>query len=125
MNPSRERIIIHDLELFGHHGYTAEERERGGLFALDLELEGEFGGEDGLKTTVDYSQVIERVQETNAKNSFKLIETLAHTVAEGLLQDFPRVEWVKVRVKKLHPPLPVGTAVGWVAAEVVREREGE
>jgi dihydroneopterin aldolase len=123
MNPSGERIIIRGLELFGHHGVSAVERERGGLFSLDLELEGAFGRADELEETVDYRRVIEGVEEIN-KKSFKLIEAFARAVAEAILRDFPRVEWVKVRVKKLHPPLPAGTAVEWVAAEVIREREG-
>ena len=124
MNLSGERIIICDLKLFGHHGLSAEERERGGFFSLDLELEleGEFGQVDELEETVDYRRVIEGVEEINRK-SFKLIETLAHAVAEVILKDFPRIERVRVRVKKLHPPLPAGTAVGWVAAEVIKERE--
>lgn len=121
MSSSRERIIIHDLVLFGHHGVSIEERERGGLFSFDLELEGEFGRRDELEETVNYSRVIERVEEIN-KESFKLIEVFARTVAKAILDDFSQVELVKVRVKKLHPPLPAGTAVGWVAAEVVTER---
>lgn len=121
MSSSRERIIVHDLELFGRHGVSAVERERGGLFSLDLELEGEFGDGDELEATVDYSRVIEKVEEIN-EGGFKLIEAFARAVAEAILKEFPRVERVKARVKKLHPPLPAGTAVGWVAAEVVKER---
>lgn len=121
MNPSRERIIIRGLELFGHHGESAEEREWAQPFSLDLELEGEFGHADELEATVDYSRVIERVKGIN-KKSFKLIETFARTVTEVILKEFPQVERVKVQVKKLHPPLPLGTAVGWVAAEVIRGR---
>jgi len=122
MSSSRERIIIHDLELFGRHGTSAAERERGGLFSLDLELEGKFGNGDELGATVDYSQVIARVEEIN-KRSFRLIEAFAHAVAEAILKEFPRVKRLRVQVKKLHPPLPPGTAVGWVAAEVVKERQ--
>jgi len=126
MDLSRERIIIRDLVLFGHHGLSAEERERGGLFSLDLELEvaGEFGRADELEETVDYRRVIAGVEEINRK-SFKLIEAFARAAAELLLRDFPKIERVRVRVKKLHPPLPAGTAVGWIAAEVVKGRAGE
>jgi len=121
MSSLGERIIIRDLVLFGHHGESAEEREWAQPFSIDLELEGEFGRADELEATVDYSRVIERVQGIN-KKSFKLIEAFAHAVAEVILKEFPQVERVKVQVKKLHPPLPLGTAVGWVAAEVIRER---
>ncbi|MCR4404927.1 MAG: dihydroneopterin aldolase [Candidatus Acetothermia bacterium] len=116
------KILVHHLELFGCHGFTDAEQQRLQPFALDLELEGDFGHEDRLEATADYSQVIAKVEEINANNSFRLIETFASAVAAGILEAFPQVERVRVRLKKLHPPLPPGTAVGWVAAEVVRER---
>lgn len=122
MNLSRERIIIRGLELFGHHGASAEERERGGLFSLDMELEGEFGYKDELEATADYSMVIEKVKRINTR-SFKLIESFARAAAETILGDFPLVERVEVRVKKLHPPLSPGMVVEWVAAEVIKERQ--
>lgn len=116
------RLVIQGLELRGRHGVSAEERERSQPFAIDLELEGEFGSVDELEATVDYTKVIERVEEIN-KRSFKLIEAFARAIAEAILADFPGVGRVAVQVKKLRPPLPPGTRVGWLGAEVVLERE--
>lgn len=124
MNPSGERIVVRGLQLFGHHGASAEERERGGLFSLDLQLEGKFGSEDDLEATVDYCQVIRKAEKINARSQFKLIETFARAVAKGLLNDFPQVQRAQVKVKKIRPPLAPGTVVEWVAAEVIGEREG-
>jgi len=118
-----EKLIIRGLRLQGRHGWTEAERARAQPFSLDLELEGAFARAEELEETVDYTSVIEKVREINERN-FRLIEAFASSVAEGVLADFPRVERVQVRVKKLQPPLPpgTGTAVEWVAAEVVRER---
>ena len=116
-----EKLIIRGLRLQGRHGWTEAERARAQPFSLDLELEGAFARAEELEETVDYTSVIEKVREINERN-FRLIEAFASSVAEGVLADFPRVERVQVRVKKLQPPLPPGTAVEWVAAEVVRER---
>jgi dihydroneopterin aldolase len=116
------KILVHHLEFSGCHGWTDAEREHPQPFALDLELEGDFGHEDRLEATADYARVIAKVEEINTNHSFKLIETFASAIAAGILQDFPQVKQARVRLKKLQPPLPPGTAVGWVAAEVVRER---
>jgi dihydroneopterin aldolase len=117
------RLVIQGLELRGRHGVSAEERARAQPFAIDLELEleGEFGSTDELEATVDYTKVIERVKEINER-SFKLIEAFASAVAEAILAGFPKVGRVTVRVRKLHPPLPPRTRVGWLGAEVVVER---
>lgn len=116
------KLLVHHLEFLGRHGYTAAERQSLQPFAVDLELEGDFGQEDQLEATADYSQVIARIEEINLKNSFKLIETFASAIATAILEDFPQVERVRVCLKKLQPPLPSGTAVGWVAAEVIKGR---
>lgn len=116
------KLLVHHLEFFGRHGYTAAERQSLQPFAIDLELEGDLGHEDQLEATVDYSQVISKIEEINANNSFRLIEAFASAIAAAILQDFPQVERVRVRLKKLQPPLPPGMAVGWVAAEVIKER---
>ncbi len=116
------KLVIQGLELRGRHGVSAEEREQVQPFAIDLELEGDLGSADELEATVDYIEVIEKVKEINER-SFKLIEAFARAVAEAILECFPRVERVAVRVRKLRPPLPPGTRVGWLAAEVVMERQ--
>lgn len=116
------RLVIQGLELRGRHGVSTEERERPQPFAVDLELEGEFGPVDELEATVDYTKVIGKVEKINER-SFKLIEAFARAIAEALLADFPSVGRVAVRVRKLRPPLPPGTRVGWLGAEVVLERQ--
>lgn len=124
MNPSYDKIIIKGLELFGYHGYHPEERERGQLFSVDLELEGEFSSKsDALQETVDYGQVIRRVSKINEVSRFHLLESFAVAIAEAILQEFPKVRLVKTRVKKLNPPLPIGLSLDWVAAEVIRKEE--
>lgn len=98
------------------------ERARGQLFAVDTELEFDLPQKDELSETVDYVHVIERIRAVNESHSFSLIETFAQTVAHEILQDFPKVQRVRVRVRKLHPPLPPDITLGAVAAEVICDR---
>ena len=57
------KIELRGLELFGHHGVTEEERERGQLFLYDVELEvGERGANDRIEDAVDYREVAATVR---------------------------------------------------------------
>ncbi len=115
-----DRLIIEGLQLFGYHGVLAEERERGQLFSLDIELEFDFPAGDELAQTIDYVRVIETAQRVNETGSFQLLESLAQALAERVLGDFALVQRVRVRACKQHPPL--GILVNSVTAEVVRAR---
>lgn len=99
-------IEVHGLELFGYHGVLPEEARDGQTFWYDVELEvGEWGANDRIEDAVDYRLVVGAVREVNDRR-FELLEALASTVAETLIQRFP-VARVKVRVRKHPPGMPV------------------
>jgi dihydroneopterin aldolase len=116
------RLTIKGLQLFGHHGVTREERERGQFFSLDIQLAFDFPIRDDLTQTIDYVRVIEIAQRVNEDESFRLLESFSQTIAEQVLRDLSPVQRVRVRVSKERPPLPPGILVERVAAEVVRRR---
>jgi len=124
--PLTSTLLIRGLQLYGHHGWHPEERERGQLFAVDIELGVRLAGpEDELAATVDQEEIIREVQALSERSSFKLIESFARAIAEEILAKFDRVERAQVRVRKLHPPLSPGAAVEWLGAEVIQERTRE
>jgi len=99
-------IELQGLELFGYHGVLEEEKENGQKFWYDLELEvGGWGATDRIEEAVDYRLVVDAVREVNERR-FELLEALAATVAETLMERFA-VARVKVRVRKRPPGLPV------------------
>jgi dihydroneopterin aldolase len=116
------KIIIENLQLFGHHGVHEHERAQGQFFAVDVELELDPPKEDNLSETVDYTQVIERICAVNDSRSFQLIETLAWAIAETIARDFLKVQRVRVRVRKLKPPVAPHITLDAVAAEVIWDR---
>ena len=80
------KIELRGLELFGHHGVTEEERERGQLFLYDVELEvGERGANDRIEDAVDYREVAATVRRI-ADGRFALLEALATTIADALFE---------------------------------------
>jgi 7,8-dihydroneopterin aldolase/epimerase/oxygenase len=93
-------VEIRDLRIFGRHGVHEEERERGQDFLFDLELEvGERGASDRLEDAVDYVEVARVAREVSDARQYTLLEALASSVADELLQRFS-AERVHVRVRK-------------------------
>ncbi len=116
------KILIENLQLFGHHGVQEHERAQGQLFAVDVELECHPPKEDTLSETVDYTRVIERIYAVNNSQSFQLIETFAGAIAEAIVRDFLKVQRVRVRVRKLKPLVAPHITLDAVAAEVIWDR---
>jgi len=93
------RIDLVGLELFGYHGVHGYEREHGQRFLYDVALEvGDRGADDRIETAVDYSKVAATVREV-AANPHDLLESLATTLADTLMERF-HPERVTVRVRK-------------------------
>jgi len=114
------KVELRGLELYGYHGVHDYERERGQMFLYDVELEvGERGATDRIEDAVDYREVAATVREVNDRR-FHLLEALAATLADALVERFP-VERVKVRVRKPEVE-PAGLALDYAAVTVERAR---
>ncbi len=101
------RIALLGLEFYGRHGVRPEEGRLGARFVVDLWLEVAFEGRgDRLEETVDYAQVYALVEREVTGRRFYLIEALADHLAQTLLEAFPRLVRVRVRVHKPHAPIP-------------------
>jgi dihydroneopterin aldolase len=114
------RIVLSGMEFHAHHGAFAEEERLGARFTVDLEIEVDVSAEDRLEATVDYSRVYGLVRDLVTGSRHRLIESLALTIADGVLANESLVRNVQVRVHKPHAPLP--GVVRDVYVEVRRER---
>lgn len=117
-----DRIVLEGMEFHGYHGVFEEEAVFGARFVVDLELELDLPTADRLEGTVDYSGVYARVQAQVVGRRYRLIEALAHAIADEMLASEARVERVRVRVHKPHAPLP--GVVRDVYVEVQHDRAG-
>jgi dihydroneopterin aldolase len=104
-------IELQSLVLFGHHGYLEEERRLGQRFLVDLwaDLDDDAVASDDIDQTVDYRHLAALVREVFAGPERLLLEALASAVVDGVLERFPLVARVRVRVRKpdvaLEPPV--------------------
>lgn len=101
------KILLENMMFHAKHGFFEEENIIGGKFEINLELETDF--EQGLKKddlngTVDYSQVYDLIAE-EMKIPAKLLENLGGRIVDGIYNKFPAVQYVKLKISKLNPPI--------------------
>jgi dihydroneopterin aldolase len=103
-------IELSGLAVFGHHGFLEEERRLGQRFLVDLwaDVPGAATDTDRIEDTVDYRRLADLVREVFSGRERLLLEGLAGAVADGIVERFPAVDRVRVRVRKpdvvLDPP---------------------
>jgi len=125
MTQETQRVVLalQAIRLEGHHGVSIAERTTGNRFEVDLEWTGRFSAavaSDDLSDTVDYRAMVQVVREINRLRQFNLIESFAGAIADGLLDRFPLIDEICVRVRKLAPP-GLGD-VSWSAVEIRKKR---
>ena len=124
--PSNEHlgiIRIRNAVFYAYHGVLQEEQNVGGKFEIDVDMWCDISAAaetDSLQRTVDYEKVYAYLHQIVLSQKYYLIEALAHTIAVGLLRDFPPIERVMVRLRKPHPP--VRGVVDHVEVEITLQR---
>lgn len=102
------KIALEGMEFFAHHGFYREEQTVGGKYIVDVYLDWDVlkaAVKDDLNQTVNYESIYHICQREMRINS-KLIETVAERIAMGIKHQFGRIKELKVRVRKMNPPLP-------------------
>lgn len=103
-------IKIEQLEVYGYHGVFEEEKKQGQPFMINVEMKTDFlraAREDDLNYSTHYGEVCLFIKDIFTARSYDLIETAAVTVAEGILQKFPRIREVELEVQKPQAPIPM------------------
>lgn len=113
-----DKVIISKLECFGKHGVFKEENVLGQKFVVSVEMLVSPTKNDDLSTGVNYGEVSHFIDDIVRNCVFNLIETLAQTIAYGILKSFS-VFQVTVKVEK--PWAPVGLPLESACVEVCRK----
>ena len=120
---SMDKIIISDLKLFAHHGVNEDEKIYGQNFIIDAELYANLGAaceSDDLNETVNYAKVVKTIRRVFTAEKYDLIERAAQVVCDAVLEEFERVEKIRLTLKK--PEAPIKADFGYVAVCIERER---
>ncbi|MCB1183407.1 dihydroneopterin aldolase [bacterium] len=103
-----DRVSLHGIDVYAHHGVHPAERELGQRFVIDVDLWADCTAaalHDDLAQALDYTVAHRLVRETAARTSFQLLEALAGEICRALLAGLD-VAKVRVGVHKPHPPIP-------------------
>ena len=100
-------IAIEGMQFHAFHGYYPKERRTGNLFEVDVYIEtdcGEAAETDDLEKTVNYEKLYTLTAEVMA-GRYKLLEHIASQILNKIDERLERVDWAKVKVSKMNPPI--------------------
>jgi dihydroneopterin aldolase len=121
--PTGDRIILKGMAFYGYHGVLVEENKLGQRFVIDLQCGvdlTEAGASDDLEGTISYAAIYDVVKTAFDDERYKLIEAVAHHIADRLFGTFSAINWIKLRVRK--PQAPIAMVTGEAAIEITRFR---
>ncbi|MGM9986981.1 MAG: dihydroneopterin aldolase [Bacillaceae bacterium] len=119
-----DRIYVNEMLFYGYHGVFPEENKLGQRFIVDIVASlslRKAGESDDLNHSVNYGELYQLSQKIVEGKPVQLIETLGERIAAQILEDYPAIEEVTVKITKPDPPIP-----GYyrsVAIEVTRGRK--
>jgi dihydroneopterin aldolase len=79
------RLFLTGVTARGRHGANPGEQDEPQDFVVDLDIEVEVA-DDRLSSTADYRSLIRTARETVERDSFDLLESLAHAVADAVVK---------------------------------------
>ena len=103
-------IRINNAKFFAYHGVLEYEKEYGNEFEVDIEMIcdiSSLGDSDDLNKTVDYLSVYKVVEKIFTQKKFNLIESVNQYICREIIDNFPHVISVNVKIRKLNAPLGI------------------
>lgn len=118
-----DKIQIQGLRLFAYHGVNSEEKADGQMFLLDITCGLSLCvpcQTDCVEDTVSYAKILKTARTAFLSEKYDLLEKAGETVAQAVLEQFPPVKEVTVRIRK--PQAPIKADFEYVAVEITRGR---
>ena len=122
MKITQSSIQLHDMRFYAYHGVMEQERRVGGQYLVTLCVKSDLSRavvSDSVADTVNYAALYEVVAREMAQPS-QLLEHVAGRVAQRVLDDFPQVEQLSIRITKCNPPMGADCQGASVTLEVGR-----
>lgn len=123
---TRSSITIDNVRLYAFHGVMEQERTVGGWFTVALRVDYDFGRAaqtDCVDDTINYAELLKVVKREMGIPS-KLLEHVAGRIAQVVVDEFPQVNSVWVRVVKLNPPMGANCDGAGVEIEMTNQERG-
>lgn len=124
MRAESDQIFVEGIEFYGYHGVPDAEQQIGHRYRVDLVVDLDLsvaGRTDDLGHTVSYGDLARLVIQVGTAQRVRLLETLAERLCAAILERFPAIRRVELRLAKRLPP--TGTITELAGVRVVRTRE--
>ena len=116
-------IHLTEIRAYGYTGFLPEEQVLGQWFEVNTSLYLDIStaaNTDDIKDTLDYRSVIDLIKHLVQTSKFALVEKLAVTIADSILQQSDRLTKVEVTLTKVAAPIP--DFGGKISIEVTKSR---
>ena len=100
-------ICLEDLRFHAYHGVLPQERLTGNDYLVNVRLKYDFSRalcSDHVRDTLNYAQVYQLVAEMMAE-PVSLLERVCGKIADRLMNAFPAIETLDLRITKVNPPM--------------------
>jgi dihydroneopterin aldolase len=100
------QIKLNELRFYSFHGLFPEEKILGGEFEVNVIVKFATPATiiDSIHQTPNYVSLFNLIKE-EMKIPRELLETIAMSIGKGIKIQFPVTDYVRVSIKKLHPPI--------------------
>ena len=115
-------IRIENMKFYAYHGCFSEEQAIGTRFQVDVAMSTDTSKaqqSDNIGDTVNYLSVYQVVKREMMIPSH-LLEHVADRIGRAVLESFPAVDSMVVKVSKMNPPL--GGQMDCVSVEIEKSR---
>lgn len=100
-------IAVEGMEFYSYHGCFKEEKLIGTHFTVDFYFTNDTTRAevtDDLKETVSYLDVYQLIKK-EMEISSDLLEHVGRRILRKVFADYETIEWAKVKIQKMNPPL--------------------
>ena len=104
-----DKIHLNNMAFYGYHGLLQEETTLGQKFFVDIELFldlKEAGQNDDLTKSVSYADVYNTVKNIAEGEPFKLLEAFSEALSNTILEKYPLVDGLNIKIRKPEAPVP-------------------
>ena len=107
MKIKEQTITLDSLRFYAYHGAEPQEAIVGAWYTVDISIRADATGailNDNLSGTINYAKVTEIIKQQMQIRS-ALLEHVAGRIANALMDGFPAISSLTVKVCKQNPPV--------------------
>ncbi|WP_075591476.1 dihydroneopterin aldolase [Labilibacter marinus] len=100
-------IELEEMEFYAYHGCFKEEQVVGNRFIVNISIQVDVNvpsKSDNIQDALNYVSVYEITKQEIQQKSH-LVEHLTERILNAIHAKFDYVDWVKVKVSKMNPPM--------------------